>query len=109
MTDDVRIVIDVSGSMVDSDPQNLRVPALRMLNGMIPTGARAGVWTFGRYANMEVKWGPVNDQWRRPSLHRLLNRNRKLWQSPRIEITGMRRQAMPEWTRLPSLQRIKLR
>ena len=62
--DDVRIVIDVSGSMVDTDPHNLRVPALRMLNGMIPAGAKAGVWTFGRYANMEVKWGVVNQGWR---------------------------------------------
>ena len=63
--DDVRIVIDVSGSMVKTDPQNLRVPALRMLNGMIPSGAKAGVWTFGRYVNMEVKWGTVNDSWRK--------------------------------------------
>ncbi|MDJ0834026.1 MAG: vWA domain-containing protein [Gammaproteobacteria bacterium] len=64
VVDDVRIVIDVSGSMVETDPQNLRVPALRMLNGMIPTGANAGVWTFGRYTNMEVKWGTVNQRWR---------------------------------------------
>ena len=62
--DDVRIVIDVSGSMVDTDPHNLRVPALRMLNGMIPTGAQAGVWTFGRYTNMEVEWGKVDERWR---------------------------------------------
>lgn len=62
--DDIRIVIDVSGSMVKTDPQNLRAPALRMINGLLPTGAKAGVWTFGQYANMEVKWGKVDDLWR---------------------------------------------
>ena len=63
--DDFRVVIDVSGSMVKNDPNNLRIPAMRMINGLIPTGAQAGVWTFGRYVNMEVKWGKVNQQWRK--------------------------------------------
>ena len=63
--DDIRIVIDVSGSMQKTDPENLRVPALRLINGLIPTGAKAGVWTFGRYVNMEVKWGTVNARWRK--------------------------------------------
>ena len=62
---DFRIVIDVSGSMKQSDPQNLRVPALKLMNGLIPTGSRAGVWAFGRYVDMSVKWGAVNDAWRK--------------------------------------------
>ncbi|MBT3203597.1 MAG: VWA domain-containing protein [Gammaproteobacteria bacterium] len=63
--DDIRIVIDVSGSMQQTDPNNLRAPALRLINGLIPTGSKAGVWTFGRYVNMEVKWGTVNSKWRK--------------------------------------------
>jgi uncharacterized protein (TIGR03503 family) len=62
---DFRIVIDVSGSMKQTDPQNLRVPALKLINGLIPTGSRAGVWTFGRYVDMAVKWGKVDDNWRK--------------------------------------------
>ncbi|MCP4874075.1 MAG: VWA domain-containing protein [Gammaproteobacteria bacterium] len=62
---DFRVVIDVSGSMKQTDPQNLRVPALKLLNGLIPTGSRAGVWTFGRYVDMTVKWGKVNNAWRK--------------------------------------------
>lgn len=54
--DDVRILIDVSGSMKKTDPSNLRVPAMKLINGLIPAGAKAGVWTFGRYVNMTVKW-----------------------------------------------------
>jgi uncharacterized protein (TIGR03503 family) len=63
--DDIRIVIDVSGSMVKTDPHNLRVPALRLMTGLIPSGSKAGVWTFGRYVNMEVKWGKVDERWRK--------------------------------------------
>ena len=63
--DDIRIVVDVSGSMMNSDPSNLRIPALKLLNGLIPDGSSAGVWTFGRYENMIVKWGKVDDAWRK--------------------------------------------
>ena len=63
--DDIRILIDVSGSMKKTDPSNLRVFALKLLNGLIPSGSRAGVWTFGRYVDMSVKWGKVNDEWRK--------------------------------------------
>ncbi len=63
--EDIRVVIDVSGSMQKTDPENLRIPALHLINGLIPTGSKAGVWTFGRYVNMEVKWGTVNANWRK--------------------------------------------
>lgn len=63
--DDIRIVIDVSGSMKKTDPSNLRISALKLLNGLIPKGSKAGVWTFGKYVNQTVKWGSVNDTWRK--------------------------------------------
>ena len=61
---DVRIVIDISGSMKDTDPENLRQPALNLLTELLPDGARAGVWTFGRYVNMLVPLESVDSQWR---------------------------------------------
>lgn len=61
---DVRVLIDISGSMKKSDPQNLRVPATRLIAGLMPEGSRCGVWTFGRYVNMLVPVRPVNDAWR---------------------------------------------
>ena len=62
---DIRILIDVSGSMKKTDPSNLRVPAMKLLNGLIPEGSQAGIWTFGRYVNMTVKWGKVDAVWRK--------------------------------------------
>ena len=61
---DLRVLIDVSGSMKHNDPHNLRAPALRLLVGLAPEGSRAGVWTFGRFVNMQVKLGRVNQKWK---------------------------------------------
>jgi uncharacterized protein (TIGR03503 family) len=61
---DVRILIDVSGSMKQNDPKNLRRPALRLLVGLLPTETRAGVWTFGRYVNMQIPLGQVDAAWK---------------------------------------------
>ncbi len=60
---DVRVVIDVSGSMKKNDPGNLRVPAVKLLTGLLPPDARAGVWTFGQSVNMLVPLKPVTPQW----------------------------------------------
>ncbi|MCB1752739.1 MAG: VWA domain-containing protein [Gammaproteobacteria bacterium] len=61
---DTRILIDVSGSMKKNDPANLRRPALRLLVGLLPEEARAGVWTFGQYVNMQVPLGKVDKAWK---------------------------------------------
>jgi len=62
---DVRVLIDISGSMRENDPQNLRRPALRMLAGLLQPGTRAGVWTFARWVNNLVPVAGVDTAWRR--------------------------------------------
>lgn len=62
---DIRILIDISGSMKHNDPHNLRAPALRLLTGLLPKGTRAGVWTYGQYVNMLVPLGEVDDTWKK--------------------------------------------
>ncbi len=61
---DVRIVIDISGSMKKNDPENLRRPALDMLVKLLPEESKAGVWTFGQYVNMLVKHKEVDKNWK---------------------------------------------
>jgi uncharacterized protein (TIGR03503 family) len=65
---DTRILIDVSGSMKKNDPQNLRRPALRLLVGLLPKDSRAGVWIFGRWVNMEVPLGKVDESWKKRAM-----------------------------------------
>ncbi|WP_292440849.1 vWA domain-containing protein [Methylophaga sp.] len=68
---DVRVVIDVSGSMKQNDPNNLRAPAMRMLVGLMPEDeTRAGVWTFAQMVNMLVPWREVNDEWRQNAIEK---------------------------------------
>jgi len=62
---DVRLLVDVSGSMKSGDPENLRQDVLNSLVELLPPGSRAGVWTFGRSANMVVPHGVIDAAWRR--------------------------------------------
>lgn len=61
---DVRIVIDVSGSMKRNDPHNLRVPALRLLTNLLPAGTRGGVWIYGRSVNPLVPLRSIDSVWK---------------------------------------------
>lgn len=60
---DVRILIDVSGSMQLNDPGNLRIPALRLLVNLLPPGSRAGVWLFAAESTPLAPVGNVDDEW----------------------------------------------
>lgn len=61
---DVRILIDISGSMRDTDPRNRRTPAINLLIDAIPANANAGIWSFGRDVNLLVAHDPVTARWR---------------------------------------------
>jgi uncharacterized protein (TIGR03503 family) len=61
---DVRIIIDISGSMKQTDPKNLRIPALNLLLELMPEGTQAGIWTFGQYVNNLVPVAVVDERWR---------------------------------------------
>ncbi len=61
---DVRVLVDISGSMKQSDPQNLRRPAVEMLVNLYPQGARGGIWSFAQGADVMVPLQPVSDSWR---------------------------------------------
>lgn len=61
---DVRVLIDVSGSMKKTDPDNLRIPATKLLLNLAQPGSRMGLWTFGRYVNMLVPFGAVDKTWK---------------------------------------------
>ncbi|MFT6113807.1 MAG: hypothetical protein ACJA10_000741, partial [Oleispira sp.] len=70
---DVRIIIDISGSMKQTDPNNLRISALNLLLELMPEGAQAGIWTFGRYVNNLVPVAKVDDTWRAKAKKSSLN------------------------------------
>lgn len=64
MPADVRMIIDISGSMKKTDPNNLRRPAIDLMVRLIPDGSKAGIWTFGEYVNMLMPYRSVDEAWR---------------------------------------------
>ncbi|MGM0982460.1 MAG: vWA domain-containing protein [Pseudomonadota bacterium] len=65
---DVRVVVDVSGSMKENDPERLALSALDMLVALLPNGATAGVWTFGATVDNPLPLGEVDAAWRERAL-----------------------------------------
>lgn len=65
---DVRVLIDVSGSMKQNDPHNLRIPALKLLVNLMPPGAWAGVWLFAEQAQPLVPLERVDQNWQKQAL-----------------------------------------
>ncbi len=61
---DVRMLVDISGSMKINDPQNLRVPAIELMVELLPKGSKAGVWIFGQHIKSLVPYAEVDSQWR---------------------------------------------
>ena len=61
---DVRLLIDISGSMKDSDPENLRAPALELIVRLLPEGSKAGVWSFGHEVELLVEHRVIDQAWR---------------------------------------------
>jgi uncharacterized protein YegL len=61
---DVRVIIDISGSMKKTDPQNLRKPAVDLIVRLLPDDSKAGIWTFGQSVNMLVPHRVVDQAWR---------------------------------------------
>ena len=61
---DVRVLIDISGSMKQNDPKYLRRPAFDLLVGLFPKDSKAGVWAFGEKVAVLVPDKNVSDGWR---------------------------------------------
>jgi LPXTG-motif cell wall-anchored protein len=61
---DLRLLIDISGSMKESDPDNLRGPALELIVRLLPDGAKAGVWIFGEDVKVLVPHRVIDEAWR---------------------------------------------
>lgn len=61
---DVRVLIDVSGSMRKTDPRNLRIPALKLLAELLPPGTTAGVWLFDEQVEALLPPATVDAAWK---------------------------------------------
>lgn len=70
LASDVRVVIDISGSMKKTDPHNLRKPAVDLIVRLLPDKSKASIWTFGQSVNMLVAHRMVDDAWRKEAIEK---------------------------------------
>lgn len=63
-TQEVRFLVDESGSMEKSDPNKLRIPALKLITHLLPNENKAGIWTFSTKTKNIVPFGQVTGRWR---------------------------------------------
>ncbi len=61
---DFRVLVDVSGSMKQSDPNDMRQPAVELLIRLAPEKSLMGIWTFGQHVDMLVPHRSVSKNWR---------------------------------------------
>ena len=62
---DFRVLVDVSGSMKQSDPNDMRQPAVDLLIRLAPENSLVGIWTFGQHVDMLVPHRIVSENWRK--------------------------------------------
>ena len=65
---DLRVLIDVSGSMKQNDPANLRIPALKLLVNLLPADSRVGIWLFAAEAVVLAPTGRADQGWKTKTL-----------------------------------------
>lgn len=65
---DVRVLIDISGSMKKTDPGNLRIPAAKLLLNLAKDDSRFGIWSFGQYVNNLVPSASVSPEWKKQTV-----------------------------------------
>jgi len=67
---DIRIVIDMSGSMKKNDPLNHRTKAVQLFSEVLPDGIQSGIWTFAAEVNMLIKHGTVTKNWKKSAFNK---------------------------------------
>lgn len=60
---DVRVLVDVSGSMKQADPKSVRGPATALLAALLPDNSLGGIWLFGSDVRELVPHGAVDARW----------------------------------------------
>lgn len=66
--DEIQVLVDVSGSMKQNDPQNLRVSAAQLLINLLPDNANVSLWLFAEKTSLLSHTDAVDGNWRQEAL-----------------------------------------
>lgn len=68
---EIRVLIDVSGSMKQNDPENLRIPAIKLLINLFPDDTKAGFWMFAEHPQVLISPQIVSKTWKKQALKKI--------------------------------------
>ena len=68
LIEEIQVLIDVSGSMKQNDPQNLRVDAVQLLINLLPDNAKVSLWLFSENTKQLIQTNAVDAEWRRKAV-----------------------------------------
>ena len=71
--DEIQVLIDVSGSMKQNDPDNLRIEASRLLIDLLPDHARAAIWLFAEKTAVLTASDAVDQAWKQQAVKATAN------------------------------------
>ena len=63
-SDEIQVLIDVSGSMKQNDPRNLRIDATKLLLNLLPDGATAALWLFAEHPTPLSQTQRIDAAWK---------------------------------------------
>lgn len=66
--DEIQVLIDVSGSMKQNDPENLRVSATQLLINLLPDKSNVSLWLFAEKTSLLSHTDAVDNNWRQEAL-----------------------------------------
>ena len=66
--DEIQVLIDVSGSMKQNDPKNLRTDATQLLINLLPNNSKVSLWLFAEKTTLLSHGDAINDEWRKQTL-----------------------------------------
>lgn len=61
---EIQVLIDVSGSMKQNDPDNLRIDAARLLINLLPDGSRVSIWLFAEDTQRLIHSDSTDRSWK---------------------------------------------
>lgn len=68
VADEMHLLIDVSGSMKQNDPENLRVDAAKLWLNLLPEGHRVAVWLFAENTRLLQQSDHVDAAWKQQAI-----------------------------------------
>ncbi|WP_347986679.1 vWA domain-containing protein [Methylomonas sp. AM2-LC] len=72
-SDEIQLLIDVSGSMKQNDPQNQRIEASKLFINLLPDNSKVSLWLFAEKSSLLLHSDAVDANWKKQAIKETAN------------------------------------